>query len=123
MSGRVGHGEKRGRTIGFPTANIQLHRELSPINGVFAVYVNGLGDAPLPAVANIGTRPTVAGKKLLLEVHLLDFDQDIYGKYISVDFVEKIRNEQRFEDITALTQQIAADVATARNFFEGNNND
>jgi len=118
MSGRVVQGDQRGRTIGFPTANIYLHRKVSPITGVFAVQVFGLDDEPLQAVANIGTRPTVDGKKCLLEVHLLDFDQDIYGRHVQVMFLRKLREEQRFESLDDLKQQIRRDVQAARDIFE-----
>jgi len=118
MSGRVVQGDQRGRTIGFPTANIYLHRKVSPITGVFAVQVFGLDDEPLQAVANIGTRPTVDGKKCLLEVHLLDFDQDIYGRHVQVMFLRKLREEQRFESLDDLKQQIHCDVQAARDIFE-----
>jgi len=118
MSGRVVQGDQRGRTIGFPTANIYLHRKVSPITGVFAVQVFGLDDEPLQAVANIGTRPTVDGKKCLLEVHLLDFDQDVYGRHVQVMFLCKLREEQRFESLDDLKQQIHRDVQAARDIFE-----
>jgi len=118
MAGRVVRGDQRGRTIGFPTANIYLHRKVSPITGVFAVQVFGLDKEPLRAVANLGTRPTVDGKKCLLEVHLLDFDQDIYGRHVQVIFLRKLREEQRFESLDALKEQIHRDVQAARDIFE-----
>ena len=89
MSGRVAHGDKRGRTIGFPTANIFLHRTAVPVDGVFAVEMHGVDGQPLPGVANVGTRPTVDGTRSLLEVHLFDFDRDIYGCHVRVMFPEK----------------------------------
>ncbi len=116
MSGRVVQGDARGRTIGFPTANLQLHRTVSPVQGVFAVEVFGLEGEPVPGVANVGTRPTVDGSRALLEVHLLDFDQMIYGKYVQVDFLHKIRGEQKFTSVEALVAQISNDVAQARLF-------
>lgn len=117
ISGRVVHGDALGRTIGFPTANIPLRRQVSPVKGVYAVEVLGLGDRPLPGVANIGTRPTVAGLRQQLEVHLLDVAMDLYGRHIHVVLRNKIRNEQRFASLDELKAQIARDVVTAREYF------
>lgn len=117
ISGRVVHGDALGRTIGFPTANLPLRRTVSPVKGVYAVEVLGLGSQPLPGVANIGTRPTVAGLRQQLEVHLLDVSIDLYGRHIEVVLRDKIRNEQRFASLDALKEQIANDVVTARTFF------
>jgi riboflavin kinase/FMN adenylyltransferase len=117
MAGRVVHGDARGRLLGFPTANVHLHRKRVPLRGVFAVDVFGLDQAPLPAVVNLGTRPTVDGIKTLLEVHLLDFAQNIYGRHLQVDFLYKLRDEQRFAGLDALTAQITRDVAAARDYF------
>jgi len=117
ISGRVVHGDALGRTIGFPTANIPLRRSVSPVKGVYAVEVHGLTEQPLPGVANIGTRPTVAGIRQQLEVHLLDVAMNLYGRHIDVVLCQKIRNEQRFASLDALKEQIAKDVVTARNFF------
>ena len=118
MCGRVAHGDKRGRTIGIPTANIHLHRKATPIKGVYAVEMFGLKTEPLPGVANIGTRPTVDGSRTLLEVHLLDFDEDIYGSHVSVDFLHKLRDEKRFASFDELKKRIYLDVAHARDFFK-----
>ena len=118
MSGRVAHGDKRGRTIGFPTANIFLHRKQSPLSGVFAVELFGLESEPLQGVANLGTRPTVDGSRALLEVNLFDFDQDIYGSHVQVEFVKKLRDEARFDSFEQLKQQIEIDAQQARDFFE-----
>lgn len=117
LSGRVVHGEKRGQTLGFPTANVLLRRTVSPMKGVYAVEVHGLNEKPLPGVANIGTRPTVSGVNLQLEVHLLDVTMNLYGQHIHVVLCKKIRNEQRFASLDALKEQIAKDVVVARNFF------
>lgn len=117
LSGRVVHGDALGRTIGFPTANILLRRMVSPVKGVYAVEVHGLSEQPLPGVANIGTRPTVAGLRQQLEVHLLDVSMNMYGRHIDVVLRQKIRNEQRFPSLDALKEQIAKDVVTAREFF------
>jgi len=117
ICGRVAHGDERGRTIGFPTANIHLHRRVSPLSGVYAVSVRGVGEVPLPAVANVGKRPTVGGIEPRLEVHLFDFDGDLYGAHLQVEFRLKLRDEQRFESFDALKQQIARDAAAARQYL------
>ena len=117
IDGKVVHGEKIGRQLGFATANLRIRHNPLPMSGVFAVEVSGLGERPLPGVANLGIRPTVGGVRPLLEVHLFDFDRDIYGAHISVRFVHKLRNEQRFPNFDALKAQIAADAAAARAYF------
>ncbi len=117
MSGRVAHGEKLGRQLGFPTANIHLHRKVSPLQGIFAVEVYGLEQEPLHGVASLGTRPTVNGTRTLLEVYLFDFDEDIYGRHIQVSFRHKLRDEERFDSLEVLTVQIKKDVVEAREFF------
>ncbi|MBD1226352.1 bifunctional riboflavin kinase/FAD synthetase [Xenorhabdus griffiniae] len=117
ISGRVVHGKQLGRTIGFPTANLPLKRLVAPVKGVYAVEVHGLGDNPLPGVANIGNRPTVAGLGLQLEVHLIDTQMDLYGRHIDVVLRKKLRNEQRFASLDALKQQIANDVVAARDYL------
>ena len=118
IDGKVTQGQQLGRQWGFPTANIRIKHNPLPMAGVFAVEVGGLGDMPLPGVANLGIRPTVGGTRPLLEVHLFDFDRDIYGAHISVRFVHKLRNEQRFPNFDALKAQIADDAATAQAFFK-----
>jgi riboflavin kinase/FMN adenylyltransferase len=117
MSGRVAHGDKRGRTIGYPTANIFLHRNSVPVAGVFAVQMHGIDEQALRGVANVGNRPTVAGKRSLLEVHLFDFDREIYGRHVQVSFLEKLRPEQKFDSFDLLKQQIHKDAQQARDFF------
>ncbi|VAW77874.1 FMN adenylyltransferase / Riboflavin kinase [hydrothermal vent metagenome] len=117
ICGRVAPGQQRGRTMGFHTANIRLHRAVSPVKGVFAVQVSGLGDTPLPGVANLGTRPTVDGSYFVLEVHLFDFDADIYGRYLDVELCRKLRDEKKFESFEYLKKQIEADAFEARAFF------
>lgn len=114
MSGRVIRGERLGRRLGYPTANVELNRRLSPVLGIFAVRVSGLGPKPLDAVASVGTRPTFAGTKPLLEVHLFDFERDIYGETIHVDFVARLRSEEKFDDVKKLVEQMHRDSATAR---------
>jgi riboflavin kinase/FMN adenylyltransferase len=118
MSGRVAHGDKRGRTIGFPTANIHLHRAVAPVDGVFAVEVFGLPGEPVNGVANIGVRPTVGGTRSLLEVHLFDFDRDIYGVHVQVSFLKKLRAERRFGSFAELQKQIFQDAEQARAYFD-----
>ena len=117
MSGRVAHGDKRGRTIGFPTANIYLHRKAIPLRGVFVIQLYGVEGEPVPGVANLGTRPTVDGMRTLLEVHLFDFDRDIYGCHVHVDFLHKLRDERRFDSFEKLKEQILLDVEQAHDFF------
>jgi riboflavin kinase/FMN adenylyltransferase len=111
----VAHGDKRGRTIGFPTMNVNLHRIVSPLQGVYAVRVLGLDHVPLPGVANIGNRPTVAESlRYLLEVHLFDFNRSVYGTHVQVEFVRKLRDEKKFDSFDALRQQILDDAMAAR---------
>ncbi|MEJ2394236.1 MAG: bifunctional riboflavin kinase/FAD synthetase [Candidatus Thiodiazotropha sp.] len=115
ICGRIGHGHKRGRSIGFPTLNLNLHRRVSPLQGVYAVRVDGLESEPVPGVANIGVRPTVEGDpRYLLEVHLFEFDRSVYGEHVSVEFVRKLRDEKRFENFEALRSQILLDADAAR---------
>jgi riboflavin kinase/FMN adenylyltransferase len=113
ISGKVVHGAQRGRTIGFPTANVHMRHERPALTGVYAVKLDGLH-----AVANLGVRPTIAGiPKLSLEVHVLDFSGDLYDKHVHVEFFHKIRDEIKFDGLDALKAQIAKDVAVAREFF------
>ncbi|WP_405222609.1 bifunctional riboflavin kinase/FAD synthetase [Lentisalinibacter sediminis] len=114
MCGRVIRGQRLGRSLGYPTANVNLCRRQSPVMGIFAVRVAGIGDTLRDGVASVGTRPTVNGTKPLLEVHLFDFDDEIYGRYISVEFIAKLRDEARFADLGALTEQMHVDAAQAR---------
>ena len=118
ISGRVVGGDKLGKKIGFPTANIQLKHNRPPVTGIFVVEVRGLSDRPLPGVASLGTRPTVhADGKPVLEVHLFDFARDIYGAHLRVDFLRKLRDEEKYPDLQALTRQIGRDVEDARRYF------
>ncbi len=114
LSGHVIYGDQRGRQLGFPTANISLRRRVLPLLGVFAVRVHGLAEQPLPGVANVGRRPTVDGKRRLLEVYLLDFNREIYGKRIEVEFIKKLRDEKRFDSLEELKVQIERDVGEGR---------
>jgi riboflavin kinase/FMN adenylyltransferase len=118
MSGKVVLGDQRGRQLGSPTANLSLHRLRSPLTGVFAVEVAGADDRPWPGVANVGVRPTVGAQlRANLEVHLLDFEGDLYGKRLTVSFRAKIREEQKFESLQALQAQIHDDIAHGREYF------
>jgi riboflavin kinase/FMN adenylyltransferase len=115
ICGRVSHGDKRGRTIGFPTLNIPAHRRKTPLHGVYAVRVKGLGDTAVEGVANIGRRPTVDdGKEVILEVHLFNFDREVYGMQIEVEFVAHLRNEIKFDSFDDLKIQIRNDVIHAQ---------
>lgn len=120
MMGRIRGGNRLGRKLGFPTANIFLHRELSPVQGIYTVLMHGITDQGLPGVANVGFRPTVDGTRALLEVHLLNFNQDIYGRYVKIEFCEKIRNEIRYPNLDLLKAQIEEDFEDASNYFKKN---
>lgn len=113
LLGTVIHGDGRGRELGIPTANLDLHHELRPPDGVYAALVQRRGEL-LPAVVNIGERPTFGGASVAVEVHLLDFDGDLYGEDLEVFFLGRLRGEQRFEGVDALVAQIGKDVAAAR---------
>lgn len=117
MSGRVMYGAARGRTLGFPTANISIGHRLVPVAGVYTVRVHGIAKNSLPGVANVGIRPTVDGTKQILEVYLLNFSKNIYGQSVSVEFCSKLRDEIRFSNIDALKKQIHDDVVYARQYF------
>lgn len=119
MRGRVRSGEQLGRSLGFPTANIAIKRRRGPLHGVFAVRVSGVPGAigPLPGVANLGTRPMVGGGPMLLEVHLFDFDGQLYGRELSVEFVARLRDEQTFESMAAMVLQMQRDAAQARHLL------
>ncbi|MCC5862852.1 MAG: bifunctional riboflavin kinase/FAD synthetase [Gammaproteobacteria bacterium] len=115
MSGRVVPGRRLGRELGFPTANVSPGRRSSPLSGIFAVRVYGLGAEALPGVASIGTRPTVEGDgQVVLETHLFDFSGDIYGRHIAVEFVARLRNEEKFASLPAMVEQMHRDCALAR---------
>jgi riboflavin kinase/FMN adenylyltransferase len=114
MSGRVIAGRRVGRSLGYPTANVDLRRRQSAVMGIYAVRVRGLPEGPVDGVASVGTRPTFDLTKPLLEVHLFDFDRDIYGKYIHVDFVEHLRDEERFASVEQLVAQMQRDEQNAR---------
>ncbi len=117
MSGRVAHGNKLGRQLGFPTANLFVHRKVTPVAGIYVVELFGLDDNPLPGVASVGTRPTIDGTRCLLEVHLFDFNRDIYGRHIHVEFLKKLRDEERYDSLEILRRQIEIDATQARSYF------
>lgn len=117
LTGRVAHGQKLGRTLGFPTANIALKRKVVPVRGVFAVRMFWQNSDIYEGVANIGFRPTVNGQQCQLEVHLFDFKGDIYGRRVEVELVAKIRDERPFESLDALKKQILNDANEARALF------
>jgi riboflavin kinase/FMN adenylyltransferase len=117
MCGRVAHGAKLGRTIGIPTANVQLHRVATPVKGIYVVEVFGLHHEPVAGVASIGTRPTVDGKHMLLEIHLFEFSREIYGHYININFLHKLRDEQRFASLDELKAHIHRDIDAAHAWF------
>lgn len=118
MDGRVITGQRLGRTLGFPTANIYIRHSPLPLSGVFAVQVEGAAGQVVNGVANLGVRPTVGGGlRPLLEVHLFDFSGDIYGRHLQVSFLKKLRVEQKFPNLDALKAQIALDAQAARDFF------
>lgn len=120
ISGRVVHGDKLGRDIGFPTANVQLKHNRPPLMGIFAVELCGLDGAPLAGVASLGKRPTVKGADAVpvLEVHLFDFDADIYGRRVRVDFLHKLRDEEKYPDLDSLIAQIRRDVDNAKHYLK-----
>jgi riboflavin kinase/FMN adenylyltransferase len=118
ITGKVVYGRQLGRTLGAPTANLQLHRLRAPLSGVYAAEVIGAAAQPLPAVVNIGTRPTVdEGIKAILEAHILDFSGNLYGKMISVVFRKKIRQEKKFDSLAELEKNIKADIDVGRQYF------
>ena len=117
MQGLVEHGDKRGRQIGVPTANIDIRRLKSPLSGVFIAEVEVGDEQGHQAVVNLGTRPTFDGKKTLLEVHLLNFDADCYGQSLKVHFLKKIRDEMQFPDFETLKAQIFSDIEAAKAYF------
>jgi riboflavin kinase/FMN adenylyltransferase len=114
MSGRIVRGRRVGRELGYATANVDLRRRQSAVMGIYAVRVHGLPEGPIDGVASVGTRPTFDLTKPLLEVHLFDFDRDIYGEYIHVDFIEHLRGEEKFDTVEALVAQMRIDEQNAR---------
>jgi riboflavin kinase/FMN adenylyltransferase len=118
ISGRVMRGDGLGRKLGFPTANVQMKHNRPPLAGIFAVRLHGATAEPLPAVASLGVRPTVKqGGAPVLEVHILDFEGDLYRRHVRVEFLHKFRDEEKYADLATLTKRIALDVENAREFF------
>lgn len=117
MCGRVAHGDKIGRTLGIPTANIHLHRNVSPVQGIYVVEVYGIDNRPLQGVASVGTRPAVGGTRALLEIYILDFEGDIYGRHLNVDFLHKLRDEENFDSMDELKARILEDIENTRKWF------
>jgi len=114
MSGKIVKGDRVGRTLGYPTANVDLRRRQSAVMGIFAARVHGLEGGPHDAVASVGSRPTFAGTKPILEVHIFDFDEDVYGKYIHVDFIAWLREQEKFDMVEDLVAQMDVDADNAR---------
>ena len=114
IEGRVVHGHKRGREWGFPTINLDLHRRKSPIAGIFAVKVHGLGPQPRPGVGYVGSRPTIDDPRFVLEVHIFDYDAECYGQYVGIEFIDKIRDDIKFDSFAAMAEQIGRDCESAR---------
>nr|WP_315484001.1 bifunctional riboflavin kinase/FAD synthetase [uncultured Undibacterium sp.] len=119
ISGHVVHGQKLGRTLGFPTLNLRIAHHKPAVMGIFVVQVHGLSEAPLPAVASMGVRPTVDDSgRVLLETHILDQHVDAYGKVIHVEFLQKLRDEEKYVDLPTLTAAINRDADLARSYFK-----
>jgi len=121
LSGRIAHGQKLGRELGYPTINIKMGDKTLIVKGIFAVNVKGLDNRVLEGVASIGTRPTVNGVDTILEVYILDFDRDVYGYSVEVNFLHKIRNEEKFDSLEELAAHIAQDTKKAKAFFKRDN--
>lgn len=118
ISGRVVRGDGLGRKLGFPTANVQMKHNRPPLTGIFAVEVSGATDRVLRGAASLGVRPTVTERgRPVLEVHLLDFDGELYGEHLRVDFLHKLRDEEKYADLATLTRQIALDVENVSSYF------
>jgi riboflavin kinase/FMN adenylyltransferase len=119
ICGRVERGDGIGTGFGYPTANVRLNRLKAPLKGIFVVEVDGLGERAWPGVASLGVRPTVTSRgQSVLEVHLFDFGDDIYGKRIEVRFLEKLRDEAKFSSVDALVAQMDEDAQRARGYFQ-----
>lgn len=117
IAGRVVHGKQLGRTLGYPTANLRFANKVPALRGIYATWVHGVGALPWPSVSSFGTRPTVDGKEPLLEAHLFDFDGDLYGKLIEIEFVARLRDEEKFPDLPTLVVQMDRDAAQARHIL------
>ena len=120
LSGRVAHGKKLGRQLGFPTINLKMGKRPIAVNGIFAVLVKGIDNCTLRGVASIGTRPTVNGVGTILEVYILNFSKQIYGCCVDVEILHKIRNEEKFDSLDTLIEKIKQDIDLAHAYFEHN---
>lgn len=114
IDGKVVRGRQLGRRLGYPTANLRLMGKRTALTGIYATWVHGIGERPMASVSSLGTRPTVFGTEPLLEAHLFDFDGDLYGRRIRVEFVAKLRDEEKFDDLPALVRQMDIDAEQAR---------
>ena len=120
LSGRVAHGKKLGRELGFPTINLKMGNRPIAANGIFAVLVKGIDNRILRGVASIGTRPTVNGVGTVLEVYILNFSEQVYGRCVEVELLHKIRDEQKFASLQILVEKIRQDIDDAITYFERN---
>jgi riboflavin kinase/FMN adenylyltransferase len=118
ISGRVVHGDGLGHKLGFPTANVQMKHNLPPVQGIFAVEVSGIAPQPLRGAASLGVRPTISEQgRAVLEVYLFDFKENLYGRHVRVEFLHKLRDEEKYVDLATLTRQIAVDVENIKSYF------
>ena len=122
IDGKVVFGRQLGRRLGYPTANIRLMGKRTALTGIYATWVHGVGNQPRASVSSLGTRPTVYGTEPLLEAHLFDFDGDLYGQRLKVEFVAKLRDEEKFDDLPALVRQMDIDAAQARKILRQDQN-
>jgi riboflavin kinase / FMN adenylyltransferase len=122
IAGKVVYGRQLGRKLGYPTANIRLAGKRTAMHGIYATWVHGVGPEKMASVSSLGTRPTVAGVEPLLEAHLFDFEGDLYGKRIEVEFVAKLRSEEKFDDLAALVRQMDVDSQQARDILRHDKN-
>lgn len=120
LSGRVRHGNKRGRTIGYPTLNLLMPQNIAPAHGVYAVKIFGLTKTALTGVASLGTNPTVAGKEVRLETYVFDYNEDAYGQYVCIQLDKFLRAEEKFDSFEIMKQQIDNDANNARQYYQHN---
>lgn len=118
LTGKIAHGKKLGRELGFPTINIKMGSRPIAVNGIFAVLVKGLDNRILRGVASIGTRPTVNGVGTILEVYILDFSEQVYGRCVDIEILHKLRDEEKYNSLNALTVQINQDINDAKYYFK-----
>jgi riboflavin kinase/FMN adenylyltransferase len=118
IAGKVVRGRQLGRKLGYPTANMRLMGKRTALTGIYATWVHGIGDRPRASVSSLGTRPTVYGREPLLEAHVFDFDGDLYGQRLRIEFVAKLREEEKFDDLPALVRQMDIDAEQARKILQ-----